>query len=108
MIKTEYIVPRLHIVVATCMRVKGVVEERLEQLLYLEEDYFIKCFHQQVEKDRHKAWHDHHVKSKDFQCDYIVLIYDSKFVKHPGKLYMHWLGPYIIQFINNGGAVQSQ
>ena len=107
-IKMEYIVPRLHIVVATGMRVEGAVEERLEQLLHLEEDCFIGFFHQQVEKDRHKAWHDHRVKSKDFQREYIVLIYDSKFAKHPGKLYMHWLGPYIIQFINDGGVVQLQ
>ena len=108
MINTEYVVPRLHIVVATGMRVEGAVEERLEQLFHIEEDCFIGFFHQQLEKYWHKSWHDHHVKSKDFQCEYIVLIYDSKFAKHPGKLYMHCLGPYIIHFINDGGVVQLQ
>ena len=36
----------------------------------------------------------------------MVLLNDSKFVKHPGKLQMRWLGPYIFHVINNGGAVQ--
>ena len=36
----------------------------------------------------------------------MVLLYDSKFAKNPGKLQMHWLGPYMINCITNGGAVQ--
>ena len=35
-------------------------------------------------------------------------MYDSKFVKHQGKLQMHWLGPYLINSITSGGAVQLQ
>ena len=37
-----------------------------------------------------------------------MLLYDTKFVKHPGKLQMHWLGVYVINFITEGGAVQLQ
>ena len=37
-----------------------------------------------------------------------MLLYDNKFIKHPGKLQMHWLGPYLIQSITSGGAVQLQ
>ena len=37
-----------------------------------------------------------------------MLLYDSKFIKHPGKLQMKWLGPYIVQSITYGGAVQLQ
>ena len=37
-----------------------------------------------------------------------MLLYDSKFTKHPSKLQMHWLGLYVINFITKGGAVQSQ
>ena len=36
----------------------------------------------------------------------MVLLYDSKFDKFPGKLRMHWLGPYVIKEITDGGAVQ--
>ena len=35
-------------------------------------------------------------------------LYDRKFVKHPGKLQMHWLGPYEINFITKGGVVHLQ
>ena len=35
-------------------------------------------------------------------------MYDNKFVKHPGKLQMHWLGPYLINSITSGVVVQLQ
>ena len=35
-----------------------------------------------------------------------MLLYDSKFVKFPGKFKTHWLGPYqIIQQVTKGGVV---
>ena len=37
-----------------------------------------------------------------------MLLYDSKFIKHLGKLQTHWLGPYLVQSITSGGAVQLQ
>ena len=37
-----------------------------------------------------------------------MLLYDNKFMKHPGKLQMHWIGPYLINSITLGGAVQLQ
>ena len=37
-----------------------------------------------------------------------MLLYDNKFMKHLGKLQMHWLGPYLINSITSGGAVQLQ
>ena len=35
-----------------------------------------------------------------------MLLYDSKFVKFPGKFKTHWLGSYQIQQVTDGGAVQ--
>ena len=35
-----------------------------------------------------------------------MLLYDSKFIKFPGKFKTHWLGPYQIQHITDRGAVQ--
>ena len=37
-----------------------------------------------------------------------MVLYDSKFFKHLGKLQMYWLGPYLIHSITSGGAVQLQ
>ena len=37
-----------------------------------------------------------------------MLLYDNKFMKHIGKLQMHWLGPYLVHSITSGGVVQLQ
>ena len=37
-----------------------------------------------------------------------MFLYDSKFSKHPSKLKMHYLGPYVIYSITEVGAVQLQ
>ena len=82
------------------------MQERLAQLLALEEDRFIIDFHQKVQKAREKAWHDRHIKSKTFQIGDLVFLYDSNFIKFPGKFKTHWLGPYQIQQVTEGGAIQ--
>jgi hypothetical protein len=37
---------------------------------------------------------------------YLVLLYDNKFMQHPGKFIMHWLGPYVIQQVTEIGVVR--
>jgi hypothetical protein len=75
-------------------------------LVKLEEDRFIIGFHQWVHKEREKAYHDRHIKKKAFKQGDMVLIYDSKFMKHPGKFRTHWLGPYEVAYIIEGGDSQ--
>ena len=72
----------------------------------MEEDRFIVGFHQNVEKQQHKAWHDHHITTKKFKVRGLVLMNDSKFLKHSGKLKTHWLGTYIVAHITEAGAVK--
>jgi hypothetical protein len=43
---------------------------------------------------------------KSFKEGDIVLVYDSKFLQHLGKFRMHWLGPYEVKTITDGGVVQ--
>eukprot|EP00253_Pinus_taeda_P028598 PITA_28598 len=105
-IRMEYIVPSLNIATFIDMVDLNIMEERMAQLLSLEEDRFIAGFHQQVQKVREKFGHDRHIKKKVFQEGDLVLMYDSKFTKFPGKFKMHWLGPYIIKHITDGAAVQ--
>ena len=83
-----------------------VVEEILLQLIHLEEERFIAGFHQNVEKQRQKAWHDRHIKNEQFTAGGLVLMYDNKIFKHPGKLKTHWLGPYVVKENIDGGAVK--
>eukprot|EP00253_Pinus_taeda_P003387 PITA_03387 len=85
---------------------RGALEERLAQLEELEEEQFLAGFHQQVQKQCKKAWHDHHIKVRTFKENDLVLLYDSKFKKFLGKLCMHWSGPYVVKEVIDGGAIQ--
>jgi hypothetical protein len=82
------------------------MHERLNQLMIMEEDKILAGFHQEVQKARDKSWHDKHIKRKGFKEGDLVFLYDSKSLQHLGKLRMHWLGPYKVMTITDGGAVQ--
>ena len=83
----EYIVPNLRIAAITEMPDADAVKERLSQLVQSEEERFVAGFHQNVEKQRQKVWHDRHIKRKHFEVGGLVHMYNSKFFKHQGKLY---------------------
>eukprot|EP00253_Pinus_taeda_P030377 PITA_30377 len=101
----EYIVPSLYIVAFTGITDRVALEERLAQLAELEEERFMAGFHQQVQKQWEKAWHDQHIKLCTFKANDLVLLYENNFDKFPGKFRMHSLGPYIIKEITDSGAV---
>ena len=67
---------------------------RMNELVSLDEDRFLAGFHLQAHNPHQKAWHDHHIRLKEFQVGDLVLMYESKFHAHLGKLRMYWLGPY--------------
>lgn len=102
----EYIVPGLQIAAITSMADYEDFEKWLVQLEELEEECFLAGFHQQVQKQREKAWYYRHIKVRTFKENDLVLLYDSKFEKFTGKLQMHWLGPYVIKEVTNGGVAQ--
>jgi hypothetical protein len=87
------------------MTERDMIQERLHQLLAMEEDRILAGFHQQVQKVRDKAWHDQHIKKKTFTEGDLVFLYDSKSFQHQGKLRMHWLGPYEVKSVIDGGDV---
>ena len=72
----------------------------------LEQDMFLARFNQYMKKECENASHDWHIKLHTFKVNELVLIYDSKFTKFPGKFQMHWLRPYVVKEIIGGGAVQ--
>ena len=96
--------PSLRIAALTGMTDECVVEQRLSQLVQMEEDRFVVGFHQTIEKQQQKAWHDQHIRVKPFKEGGLVLLYDSKLFKHLGNLKTHWLGPYRIVHITNVGT----
>ena len=82
------------------------IEQRLSQLIQMEDECFVAGFHQNTEKQRPKAWHDHHIRTKHFEFGGLFLLYDKKFLKYPWKLKTHWIGPYMIAYIIEVGAVK--
>jgi transposase InsO family protein len=102
----DYLVPGLCIVAITNMIEECVVQERLDQLMELEEDRILVVFHHEVQKAKDKSWHDRHIKKKIFREGDLVLPYDSRYLQHPSKFNMHWLEPYQVEAIINGGVVQ--
>jgi hypothetical protein len=101
-----FMVPSLHVVEITNMTLRGAVKERLNQLMGMEEDRILPGFHQEVQKSREKSWHDRHIKRKSFKEGNLILLYHSKNFQHPGKFRMHWIGPFEVKTISDGGCVQ--
>ena len=102
----KYIVIILRFVVITEMTDVDVVEEILIQLIHLEKERFVAGFHQNIEKQRKNVWHDRHTKRKHFEFRGLVLMYENNFFKHLGKMKTHWLGPYVVKEITEGGAMK--
>jgi len=101
----EYIVPSLRIASFIEMEDSAAEAKRMSHLLALDEDRFIAGFDQKVQKLRDKAWHDRHIKLKIFLVGDLVVLYDSKFLKHLGKLMTHWLGPFVIHSVTEASAI---
>ena len=57
-----------------------------------------------MQKNREKAWHDRHIKSKAIKAGDLVLMYDSKLARFLGKFCMHWLGTYQVRHVIEGRA----
>jgi hypothetical protein len=85
---------------------RGVVKQRLNKVMRMEDDRILEGFHQEVQKERDKAWHDRHIKKKNFKKGDQVLLYENNFFQHPGKFKMHWLGPYEVKTVTHGGCIQ--
>jgi hypothetical protein len=50
----EFLVPSLHVVTIKNMTERGTVQERLRQLMIMEEDRILTSFHEEVQKERDK------------------------------------------------------
>lgn len=105
-VPAEFVLPSLYIAQATRMLEEASLQSYIKELMELEEDRFVAQYRQTISKSRQKAWHDRHIRRNTFDKGDLVLLYDSKSFRHPGKLKMHWLGPFVVAYIQESGAVQ--
>ena len=82
------------------------LDQRLFDLTKLEEDRTTAIYHQAVQKQQQKAWHDRNLKNKDISPGDTVLLYDSQVTGKPKKLHTAWLGPYLVEAIHTNGSVR--
>jgi hypothetical protein len=105
-IPTKFITPSLYIARATHITDDESVAQRIADLQELEEARFLAYFHQTIEKARQKSYNDRNINNKIFMEGDKLLLYDNRYQKHPGKLCMHWLGPFIVAEMRQCGAIR--
>ncbi|XP_016178210.1 uncharacterized protein LOC107620590 [Arachis ipaensis] len=59
-----------------------------------------------IYKEQTKAFHDHHIRKKDFQEGDKVLLYNSRLRFMPGKLRSRWDGPFKGKGVKPYGVVE--
>ena len=59
--------------------------------------------HAAIQKWR-KTYYDSKMKPKRINANDLVLLYDSRFQKFPGKFRLHWLGPYKVKIAHENGS----
>ncbi|GJW90275.1 hypothetical protein Tco_1454971 [Tanacetum coccineum] len=60
-----------------------------------------------IYKERTKKWHDSRLRGdKDFKVGDKVLLFNSRFKMHPGKLKSKWYGPNVVKTVYPYGTVE--
>ena len=59
-------------------------------------------------QNRRKSYYDSKIKPKQLEPNDLVLLYDSRFQKFPGKFKLRWLGPYKVLHSYPNGSVELQ
>ena len=100
----EFMIPSLRMAIQEKLPMEKSREERIQELLNLEEDRQQSILVTEAVQKRRKAWADRHGKQKVFTKGDHVLIFNSKLGKHPGKLKLKWIRPCTIEEETAPGA----
>src|ERR1041385_6071197 len=57
-------------------------------------------------KEKVKKWHDRRILKCEFNVDYKVLLFRSRFRFSSGKLLSRWEGPFHIEEVHRSGAIK--
>ena len=81
------------------------LQSRYSQLEKLDEIRGLAVLNVEAIQRRRKSYYDNKLTHKSFMPHDMVLLYDSRFEKFPGKLHMRWHGPYrVIEGFSNGSV----
>ena len=99
-------IPTLRVALDARLGERESLQARLMELTRLDELRMLAQQSLEAMQRRRKAWHDRHIKVRQFKTGERVLIYDSRYYKFPGKLQIRWLGPFkILDAFDNGSLL---
>ena len=81
-------------------------QSRLQDLEKLDETRREALLRTEAIQKRRKSYYDSKLKPKTFEVNDWVLLYDSRYMKFPGKFQFRWLGPYKVTEVFPNGSVQ--
>ncbi|KAL3698608.1 hypothetical protein R1sor_012684 [Riccia sorocarpa] len=79
---------------------------RLQQLIQLDEDREQASEDTKSIQEKRKENHDKRLKKIDVKDEDLVLLYDNRHLKFPGKLHLRWMGPYKVTKVFENGSLQ--
>jgi hypothetical protein len=102
----EFELPFLRVAIDNRLGDPESLQARLLQLEALDEKRREAYLHTYAMQKYRKSFYDSKLAPKPFKVGDLVLLYDSRFFKFPGKLQIHWMGPYEVVDINPNGSAQ--
>jgi hypothetical protein len=83
----------------------GEYVNRLQKIEVLHEERESALARTREVQEQRKRRFDKKIKSEDLHIGDLALVYDSRHHKFPGKLHVHWLGPYVVTKIWDNGSL---
>jgi hypothetical protein len=102
----EFEIPSLWVAIENRLGDEDSLKAWLYALEALDEKHRDAHLHTYAMQVRRKSYYDSKLRPKQFKEGDLVLLYDSRFFKFPGKLQIHWLGPYEVMDVNPNGSFQ--
>lgn len=102
----EFEIPSLRVAIQNQLGDHESLQHRLSILEQLDENRRDAYLNVMATQKRRKSYYDSKLIPKSFRVGDLVLLYDSRFFKFPGKFQINWLGPYEIVDINPNGSAQ--
>jgi len=102
----EFEIPSLKVAIENKLGDEESLRVRLTNLEALNEQLREAYLNTLDTQNRRKSYYDSKLRPKEFKVGSLVMLYDSPFFKFPGKLQMHWLGPYEVIDVNSNGSLQ--
>ncbi len=81
----EFVIPSLRIAVTEKLSPEESVQNRIDQLMQLDEDRIHSSYTTSIIRNRRTEWVNRHVKQKNFKEQDLVLVYRSKLVSILGS-----------------------